>query len=125
MCDRVVSEDPFLTIYCPDKYITQKVCGEAVDDFLATLKLIPDWFDTSKMIKELFTALYAHENITYFNEDSGNVLFSCIEVGILNIHLNNIKFDDNFDEYNADPIILIRLLACHIKLEKFKALKKS
>ena len=20
MCDRVVSEDPFLTVYCPDKY---------------------------------------------------------------------------------------------------------
>ena len=25
MCDRVVSEDPFLIAYCPDKYITQTV----------------------------------------------------------------------------------------------------
>ena len=24
-CDRVVSEDPFLIAYCPDKYITQNV----------------------------------------------------------------------------------------------------
>ena len=41
---------------------------EAVDDSIATLKLIPDWFVTSKMIKKLFTALYADESICYFNE---------------------------------------------------------
>ena len=34
------------------------MCDEAVDDFLATLKLIPYWFITVKMIKKLFTALY-------------------------------------------------------------------
>ena len=39
-----------------DRYITQKMCGEAVDS-LATLKLTPDWFVTSKMIKKPFTAL--------------------------------------------------------------------
>ena len=38
MCDRVVSEDPFLIVYCPDKYITQKMCNKAVDDSLAALK---------------------------------------------------------------------------------------
>ena len=42
MCDRVVSEDPFLIVYCPDKYITYKMCDIAVDDSLAALKLIPD-----------------------------------------------------------------------------------
>ena len=29
------------------------MCDEAVDDSLATLKHIPDWFVTSKMIKNL------------------------------------------------------------------------
>ena len=57
----------------------------AADDSLAALKLILDWFVTSKMIKELYTALYADENILYFNDDSGNVVFSCNEMGILNI----------------------------------------
>ena len=42
MCDRVVSEDLPLIVYCPDKYITQRMCDEAVDDSLAALKLIPD-----------------------------------------------------------------------------------
>ena len=49
---------------------------EVVDDSIATLKLIPDWFVTSKMIKKPFTALYADENILYFNENSGNAVFN-------------------------------------------------
>ena len=51
------------------------MCGEAVDDSTATLKLIPDWFVTSKVIKKLFTVLFADKNILYFNEDSGNAVF--------------------------------------------------
>ena len=50
MCGRVVSEDRFLIVYCPDKHKTQRMCDEAVDDSLATLKLIPDWLVTSKII---------------------------------------------------------------------------
>ena len=42
MCDRVVSEDPFWIVYCPDKYKTQRTCDEAVDDSLAALKLFPN-----------------------------------------------------------------------------------
>ena len=42
MCDKSISEDLFMTGYCPDKYKTQKMCDEAVDDCLATLKFIPD-----------------------------------------------------------------------------------
>ena len=68
--------------------------------------------------------LYADENIFYFNEDSGNVVFCRNEMGILNRDLNNINLDNNFDEDDPDTIILIRLLAWHIKFEKRKALKK-
>ena len=31
-----------LILYCPDKYITQKMFDEAVDDSLVELKIIPD-----------------------------------------------------------------------------------
>ena len=68
--------------------------------------------------------MYANENTIYLNEDSGNVVFSCNEMGILNIVLNNINLDDNFDEDDPDAIILIRILAWHIKFEKRKSLKK-
>ena len=53
------------------------MCDEAVDDSLAALKFIPDWFVTSKMIKTLITDVYADDNILYFNEDSGEAVFSC------------------------------------------------
>ena len=41
----------FFIVYYPDKYKTQEMCDEAADDSLAALRLIPDWFVRSKMIK--------------------------------------------------------------------------
>ena len=41
-------------------------------------------------------------------------------MGILNIDINNINLDDNFDESDPDTIILTRLLAWHIKFIKRK-----
>ena len=114
-----------MIVYCPDKYKTPRICDEALDDSLAALKLIPHWFIRSKRIEKLYTALYAEENIFYFDEDSDNVVFSCNEMGILNTDLKNINLDDNFDEDDPDTIILIRLLAWHSKFEKRKALKKE
>ena len=29
MCDRVVSEDPFIIVYCPNKYKTQRMCDSS------------------------------------------------------------------------------------------------
>ena len=93
------------------------MCYKAVDDCLAALKFVPDWFVTSKLIKILFTALYADENIPYFNEDSGNVVYICNEMGILKIDLNIIYLvDTNYDEEDPDTIINIRHLAWHIKI---------
>ena len=62
MCDK--TNDPFLIVYCLDKYKTQK---RMCDDSLAALKLIPNWFVTSKTIDRLQTAsnYYANENIIY------------------------------------------------------------
>ena len=68
--------------------------------------------------------MHGGENILFLDEDFGNVLFNCKGMGILNIDLNNINLDNNFDEDDPDTIILIRLLAGHIKFEKRKELKK-
>ena len=51
----------------------------------------------------------------YFNKDSGDVVFSFNRMGILNIDLDNINLDKNFDEDDPDTIILIRILVWHIK----------
>ena len=47
MCERVISEDHFMLVYCPDRYKTQRMCDKAGDRCLAALKFIPDWFVTS------------------------------------------------------------------------------
>ena len=65
------------------------------------MKLVPDRFVTNKMIKKLYTAFCADENIIYFDEDSGNALFFCNEMRILNIDLNNINLDNIIDEDDA------------------------
>ena len=100
------------------------MCDEAFDDSLAALKLISDWFVTSKMIKKLSTALYADDGLLFFDEDSGNVTFCCDEMSILSVNFNNINLDNNFDEDDPDLNILIRLFAWHSKFKTRKALKK-
>ena len=123
--DRVVSEDLSLIVYCSDKYVTQRISDEAVDVSLAELKLIPDWFVTSKMLEKLYTALFTDENTLYFNESSAKVAFCYDEMGILCVSLNNINLDNNFDEDDPDTIIYIRLLSWHIRFEKRKVLEKK
>ena len=62
----------------------------------------------------LFTDLYVDENMLYFIEDSGNVVFSYNEIGILHIDLYNNNLDDtNYMKDDPDKIILIRLIALH------------
>ena len=77
------------------------------------------------MIKEPSTALYADENILYFDKGSANAVFIYNEMGILDIDLSNINLDNDFDENNPGSIIYARLLAWYIKFDKRKGLKKE
>ena len=45
-------------------------------------------------------------------------------MGILNVNLDNINLDDNFDEDDPDTIVVIRLLAWHSKFERHKTVNK-
>ena len=38
MCDRIISDDPFLIRYVPNQHKTQQMCDKDVDDCLAALK---------------------------------------------------------------------------------------
>ena len=76
------------------------------------------------MIIKCLTAIYANDDILYFN--AGNEESSCNEVGILSIDIDNINLDyTNHDEDDPETIIHIRLLAWHFKFEKRKPLKKE
>ena len=92
------------------------MCNKGVDDFLPALKFVPDWFITSKIIKNFLTALYADENKLNFIENSGDVVFSCNKMGILSIDLNNINLADmNYDEDDPETIIHIILFIKRVK----------
>ena len=87
ICHIVVFLYYFLIVHCLDKYKTEKMCDKTAGDCLASLEFVPDWFDTSKMIKKLYTPLYADDGLLFFDEDSGNVTFCCKEMGILCVNL--------------------------------------
>ena len=46
--------------------------------------------------------MYADGKMFYFNEGSGNFVFFCNEIGILNIYIININLDNNFDKDDPD-----------------------
>ena len=70
------------------------MCDKAADNFLPTLKFLPDWFITSKMTKQLFNASCVDDDITVLDDNSGNVTFLIDEMGILSVNLNKINLDD-------------------------------
>ena len=75
MRGRVIFEDPFILVYCSDRYKTPIMCDEAADDCLAALKLLPDLFVTSKMLEKLDNALQANDDILFYKEDFEKVRF--------------------------------------------------
>ena len=94
MCDKAFSEEPFLLKICHDSYKTPEMRDKAVDDFPTALKSVPDWFVTSKVIKNLHSALFADDNMLFCDKDSGIVTFSNDEMSILIVDFNNNNLDD-------------------------------
>ena len=125
ICDIAVSLYLSLVVYCHDKNITQKMCDEAVDNSLPALKLIPDWFVTSKMIKKLYTALYANNGLLFFDEDSGDVTFYCDEMSVLSVYLTNINLDNILMKMILILLFLSDFRLNIVNLKNAKHLKKD
>lgn len=113
MCDRVVSKDLFMLIYCPDGYTASRWCDEAVDYCLAALNFFPDWFVTRKMLENFHDALSANDDIFFLDEDFSKVTFFANQMGFLGVDLDKINLhdDNNFDEDFPDIVIHVRLLS--------------
>ena len=94
---------------------------KVVNNILPPLKLDPDWSVANKMIKKLHNALLADDDILFFDEDSGNVIFSSDEMGIFSVDLNNINLDNvNFDKDDPKTIIHVRLITWYNRLKQRK-----
>ena len=76
------------------------------------------------MIRKLHTSLFADVDIHFFDEDSGNFMFSSDEIRILSMDHNNINLDDpNFDKDDLKTNIHSRLMTWHNKLKQRKTFK--
>ena len=89
--------------YCPDTYETKKIYDEAVDVCLAKLKFIPDWFFTSKILETFHDALFANDDILFFDEDFSKVTFFANEMGIIGADLDKNNLDDNKNPFGDHP----------------------
>ena len=52
-----------MIIYCPERYKTQTLSDEVVDDCLEALKLVRDWFVTSKILEKFHNTLLTNDDI--------------------------------------------------------------
>ena len=112
MRDEAFLEDPLTLKYCLDRYKTQEMCGKAVDDFWPLLKFVRHWLVTSKTTKKNYNALLADDDLSFLDEDSGNVSFLSDEMGFLSGNINKINlYDDSFYENDPKTIIYVRILA--------------
>ena len=102
MCDRIVSKEPFMLIYSSNRYKIQNMCDEAVDDCLTSLKLIPYWFFTSKMLESFLDALFTNDDILFFVENFSEVTLFANEMSIVSVHLDKINLDDDNNFYGDD-----------------------
>ena len=110
----------------PNQYKTQEICDEAVDDYLVALKIISDWFVTSKMLENFCDALLINDNILFFDEDFSKVKFLANKMGILGVDPVNINLDDDVNIYEDDPETFnhVRPLVTKLNLKNTKHLKK-
>ena len=75
MCGKIVSKDPFMLNYCPEKYKIHEMCDKAVDSCVLALKCVRDWFIMSKMIEKLDNAVFSNDYIDFGGLDSDFVIF--------------------------------------------------
>ena len=127
MCNKVISEDPFMRKHCLDRYKTQEMCDKAVDDFLPALKFFPGWFVTKKMVKKLDDDLFCNDDIIFVNKGFNNVTFLVMKwiflVQILIILTLMIKILIRMDD--PETIIHIGLMVWRNRFKQRKACKKE
>ena len=90
------------------------MCDETVDDCLAELKIIPDWFVPSKMLEKFHDALPANDDILFFNEDFNKIPIFVNQMDILAVDLYEIKLEE---DNNFDKVVLILLFMLDFCLE--------
>ena len=113
-----------LIVYCSDKYESQKMRDDVVNDCVPALKFILTGLLQIKYLKKmimLYTLMMIYSFIINIFMKPHLLLIK--NIFLLQI-LKKINLDNNFDEDDLDTFIYTRFLAWHSKLKKREALKK-
>ena len=54
------------------------MCDRLVNAFARTLKLVPDWFLTNKILEDFDNLIFLNDDIVFVNAGSDNVAFLVI-----------------------------------------------
>ena len=126
MCDKVVSEEPFMLRYCLNSYKTQEMCTKAVNACLLALKFFPDWFVTNKMLEKRDNVVFFNGDIDLDDIDSDIVTFFSDGMSLATIDLDNINLDDdNLMKKILLMLFLLNLLRGVIDLSDVKHVKND
>ena len=94
MSDRFVYRDLFMLKCCLDRHKTQKMYDKAANNFHLSLKFVSSWFVTNNLIKIFYDALFANDDISFFDKDFRNVVFCSNEMCILSADLGKTLLED-------------------------------
>ena len=126
MCDIAIVTCPFVFEYTPDQYKIHKMCDEAVDYYLLTLKFAPDWLVTNRMLEKLDNFVFSSDGIIFNHVDYNIITFLSDNVDFNTIGLHNINFNnDNFDEEDPEVIIHVGLMDRPNRIKLCTTCKKS
>ena len=125
LCYKIISEESFLLKYCLDKNKTREMSHKAADYFLLTLKFVPDWFVTSKMIRKLDILLFSNDYIVFGDLEFDFIIFFSSDIDLNSITLDKINLDDDdFDYCDPETINHVKLMSAIINIRKSKHLKQ-
>ena len=117
---------PFVFDYTPDQYKIHKMCDEAVDYYLLTLKFAPDWLVTNRMLEKLDNFVFSSDAIIFNHVDYNIITFLSDNVDFNTIGLHNINFNnDNFDEEDLKLLSMLDLWISLIELNYARHVKKA
>ena len=112
MCEKSVCQRTYMLKYCQDRYKTHKMCEKAVDACLPALKFVVDWLVTPKMLGDLGNTVFFNGDIDLGNVDLGILKLFNDGMDIVNVNLDNVCLDDDFEDDNLNTVYLVKLLAC-------------
>ena len=101
------------------------MCHKAPDNFLPTLKFVPDWFVTKKMPEKLDNVVLSNDYADLDDMDSDIVKFFTDDMDLVTIDLTYINLDyDNFDQDDPETTIYVRFMDWGNRFKQRKSCKR-